>query len=195
MIDAFSGSSSHVSKIGTQIAHLTGRIKRLSEKSSEDREKRSDLLVQLTSFVSQFEDREKALKQAESMPPLDPHFDVGNLFISSPIRQATGPNSDYVEINGKNGSVPAVVSPINSSIRNSTNRFVPVYKWDLKFFGQSDLSFNAFLQRVEELSRSRGVSKDEPFNSAVDLFEGQALNYYQLISRYASGFTNKINER
>lgn len=192
LIDAFSGSSSHVSKIETKIAHLTGRINRLSEKSSEDREKRSDLLVQLTSFVSQFEDREKALKQAEFMPPLDPHFDVGNLFISSPIRQATGSNSNSVENIGENGSVPAVVSPINSSIRNSTNRFVPVYKWDLKFSGQSDLSFNAFLQRVEELSRSRGVSKDELFGSAVDLFEGQALNYYQLISRYASGWDSLI---
>lgn len=55
---------------------------------------------------------------------------------------------------------------------------VPVYKWGLQFDGQSQ-SVGAFLQRVEEIRRARGVSHDELFDSAVDLFSGSALVWYR----------------
>ncbi|XP_046666199.1 homeobox protein Wariai-like [Homalodisca vitripennis] len=53
-------------------------------------------------------------------------------------------------------------------------RAVPVYKWGLMFDGRSQ-SVGAFLQRVEELRRARGVTPTELFESAVDLFSGPAL--------------------
>lgn len=58
---------------------------------------------------------------------------------------------------------------------------VPVYKWGLTFDGQSQ-SVSAFLQRVEELRRARGVTEPELFDSAVDLFTGPALTWYRSIS-------------
>ncbi|KAG8295657.1 hypothetical protein J6590_075403 [Homalodisca vitripennis] len=46
------------------------------------------------------------------------------------------------------------------------------------FDGRSQ-SVGAFLQRVEELRRARGVTPTEPFESAVDLFSGPALVWYR----------------
>lgn len=57
-------------------------------------------------------------------------------------------------------------------------RHVPVYKWGLKFDGQTQ-SIGAFLQRVEELRRARGVTPEELYDSAVDLFTGPALVWYR----------------
>lgn len=57
-------------------------------------------------------------------------------------------------------------------------RYVPVYKWGLQFDGQSQ-SVGAFLQRVEEIRRARGVTPEELYDSAVDLFSGPALVWYR----------------
>lgn len=62
--------------------------------------------------------------------------------------------------------------------RKSQPRYVPVYKWGLQFDGQSQ-SIGAFLQRVEETRRARGVTPEELFDSAVDLFSGAALVWYR----------------
>lgn len=65
-----------------------------------------------------------------------------------------------------------------SNRTHSYARPVPVYKWGLQFDGQSQ-SVGAFLQRVEELRRARGVTTTELFESAVDLFTGSALTWYR----------------
>lgn len=66
--------------------------------------------------------------------------------------------------------------PVDDDYRSKA---VPVYKWGLKFGNERGQSVAAFLQRVEELRRSRGVSTRELFNSAVDLFSGSALVWYR----------------
>lgn len=60
----------------------------------------------------------------------------------------------------------------------SRPRYVPVYKWGLKF-DNSGASIAAFLERVEELRRARGVTHQELYESAVDLFAGPALVWYR----------------
>lgn len=57
-------------------------------------------------------------------------------------------------------------------------KVLPVYKWSLQFDGHSQ-SVGAFLQRVEELRRARGVTTADLFESAVDLFTGPALTWYR----------------
>lgn len=58
---------------------------------------------------------------------------------------------------------------------------VPVYKWGIHFDAESGQSVGAFLQRVEELRRARRVTTDDLFESAVDLFSGQALVWYRSV--------------
>lgn len=61
---------------------------------------------------------------------------------------------------------------------NVKPKYVPVYKWGIKFDNNGS-SVAAFLERVEELRRARGVTHSELFESAVDLFSGSALVWYR----------------
>lgn len=63
----------------------------------------------------------------------------------------------------------------------SRPRYVPVYKWGLKF-DNSGSSIASFLERVEELRRARGVTHQELYEFAVDLFAGSALVWYRAAS-------------
>lgn len=60
----------------------------------------------------------------------------------------------------------------------SRPRYVPVFKWGIKF-DSTGPSIASFLERVEELRRARGVTHQELFDSAVDLFAGPALVWYR----------------
>lgn len=54
-----------------------------------------------------------------------------------------------------------------------------LYKWKVKFTGENT-NFDAidFIQKVNALAQSRGVSDRDLFESAIDLFSGQALKWY-----------------
>lgn len=57
-----------------------------------------------------------------------------------------------------------------------------VSKLDLKFSGESDITnLNYFLERVEELSASKRINKQQLFKSAVEFFEGKALIWFRSI--------------
>ncbi|GLV46530.1 hypothetical protein CBL_20855, partial [Carabus blaptoides fortunei] len=53
----------------------------------------------------------------------------------------------------------------------------PVHKWNVKYDGESGLSI--FLERVDEHSSSRGITKQQLFASAVELFTGNALTWFR----------------
>ena len=58
-------------------------------------------------------------------------------------------------------------------------RSVPVYKWNVSFDGHTNLS--SFLEKVDDLKVARGVSDDELFRSAYDLFAEPALTWYRSV--------------
>lgn len=182
-ISSFTGSSNLGKKIETKFAHLMGRIGRIPEISDEVTQSRSRLLLALSELVPEYTIKSKIFADSVVQSvPLDPMFG-GSQVISPPISGSHNISA--------NASSPAV----NSG--NMSNQFVhksvPIYKWNLKFSGSSDLSFNAFLQRVEELSKSRQVSKQELFLAAHDLFDGDALNYYHLVVKYANDWDSLIS--
>lgn len=53
----------------------------------------------------------------------------------------------------------------------------PVHKWNVKYDGDPGLS--SFLERIDKLSASRGVSKPKLFASAVELFTGNAITWFR----------------
>lgn len=62
----------------------------------------------------------------------------------------------------------------------SSSRAQPVSKWQLKFSGDPrGMSVHSFLERVGELRVARGVSPQQLFESAIDLFDGKALLWYR----------------
>lgn len=60
----------------------------------------------------------------------------------------------------------------------NTERSINVSSWNLYFNGESG-SVLEFLQRVEEYSLSRCVSKDRLFRAAPELLRGTALNWFR----------------
>nr|CAI5829708.1 unnamed protein product [Callosobruchus analis] len=60
---------------------------------------------------------------------------------------------------------------------NEGTRFVDVGRWKVQFNGRSGV--NEFLERVEELRISRGVSKEQLLRSAPELFTQDALLWYR----------------
>lgn len=71
--------------------------------------------------------------------------------------------------------------PIVNTIVQPTFRTVPVYKWNIHFSGDRNSDLIAFLDRVEELRASRHLEKKELFESAVELFSGNALLWFRSI--------------
>lgn len=61
----------------------------------------------------------------------------------------------------------------------SSSRFVPVHKWNLVFDGNG--SVTNFLDRVNELCESRRVSRSQLFQSAAELFTGDALIWFRSV--------------
>lgn len=75
------------------------------------------------------------------------------------------------------------------------SKATPVYKWNLIFDGNaSRMSLSSFLHRVEELKNSRNCSDEELFQSAADLFEGIAREWFrsQLRQRRFDSWTSLV---
>lgn len=94
--------------------------------------------------------------------------------ISQPPILASG----LVNIKSSNRQV-GISSKSFESLQLQPGPSVPVYKWGLTFSNLHGESIGAFLQRVEELRRARGVSEAQLFQSAVDLFSGSTLIWYR----------------
>lgn len=92
-------------------------------------------------------------------------------------------NSDAVKETGPQNTNQSL-DHTQASVRVASSKAMPVYKWNLEFFGDKrGLSLNVFLERTDELCEARQVTKEELFRSAIDLFKGRALVWYRAIRR------------
>lgn len=70
-----------------------------------------------------------------------------------------------------------------------------VEKWDLKFNGNTSvMSLNAFLERVSEKCESQGISEDELFRMAIDLFVDKALIWFRSVKPTVSSWSDLVKE-
>lgn len=78
-------------------------------------------------------------------------------------------------------NVPALVPPTVHNVVQTVNKSVPIYKWGLKFSGEPEEDLLDFLERIDELCASRNVSRKTLFESAVELFAGNALLWFRSV--------------
>lgn len=176
LLNDFTGdrSSSEFSRLNTRLVHLLKRNDRIpatSESSSTISVARSQFMVQILNLMEGLE-----TKAANKEPG-----DVSNLFasmrLSDPAEDLLGGLSD--DDSAASGAV-ANFSGVASGPVLSNRRYQPVDKWNLKFSGDTKrLSVHSFLERVSELCVARGVSEQQLFESAIDLFEGKALLWFR----------------
>lgn len=163
LVEEFEGSSedSMYKRIRSRLLHLSGRVARIRIPETGDVE-----------TVKKFRNETSAsilLLEADVDEKLSQRSQLENA-MSQSMTQSSSTIQGAANNLISNGAV----------IRGQ--REVPVYKWGVSFDGDtSGSSINAFLVRVEELAEARHVSKNELFDSAVDLFAGKALIWFRSI--------------
>ena len=89
--------------------------------------------------------------------------------------------------------LPAPVSPVvkvNPVVTCSAGK-QPISSWGVKFNGNPKGIFY-FLERISDLSKSRDVSEIELFNSAVELFVGDAFIWYRSIKTAVTDWNSLV---
>lgn len=62
-----------------------------------------------------------------------------------------------------------------------------IHRWNLSFDGNSNVLVS-FLERVEKLCQARGVTQEQLFTSALDLFKGKALIWFRSIKEQVASW-------
>ncbi|KAJ8966830.1 hypothetical protein NQ317_006272 [Molorchus minor] len=71
------------------------------------------------------------------------------------------------------------------------NKF-DITKWRISFDGHS--SVTTFLEDIEEMRISRGLTKQQLFKSAAELFTGSAKSWYRFVTNYISTWDELVSE-
>lgn len=141
--------------IDTKLRHLFARLERLYDDDDAAGKRVRELVDKLNSIESVFDEKLRNI-------------------VNDPEDVASSSNSRRPDNNGSSTAANLRV--------NMSGRCVPVYKWDISFSGdRGSLSVNAFLERIEELRLSRGVSPEELKDSVVELLRGGALVWYRSV--------------
>lgn len=178
ILGAFTATASQIKKIEGKFAHVFARIDRIATEDDELIEKRKHTLGSLVDLVSEYSIKNPGTGKPEpSIAPAFPQFHTD---------ESSGTSS---------GNSQAVVHPNQAVAATVVTNTVPVYKWNLTFSGTpgDGLSFNAFLERVEDLRLSRNVSKTQLFESAIDLFKGEALLWFRMVRREVNDWDSLVN--
>ncbi|KAK9703179.1 Zinc knuckle [Popillia japonica] len=155
-------TSPEFKKIATKIAHSISRTNRSQPNASLASEK-SQLLVQTK--VKQFHKNAKSVKS-----------DVDYLTASDQDSGDCSTNSDPPTRTGLSTHMLQQTIPVSPTLVKP----VAVAKWNLHYNGDNrNMSVNAFIERVEEMRVARGISKENLFQSALDLFREKALIWYR----------------
>ena len=141
--------------INNRLLHLLNRTRRLVSRASVESKKQiDDLVAQILELDEEFNTRCEDF----SSTPMSPVAMSSNANVSS----NAGVNDLQPIVNGDNRS-----------------HYIPVFKWNVSFDGSQPV--NEFLQRIEELRTARQCPKETLFNSAVDIFSGNALEWFRMI--------------
>lgn len=186
-------------RIVVRLLHLSLRVQRIPDTASandeEDKDLKNNLLARANELLETFKQNLAAKIKLTSSESGKESTQVNvpslvKMFNQSELPTAVSENKEEEKLNtteGQNDQQSKVnlelpKEPISTSSVAQSNqqrpRYVPVYKWGLTFDNNGQ-SIAAFLERVEELRRARGVTHQELFESAVDLFSGAALVWYR----------------
>lgn len=166
LIETFDGipNSGIHTKITTKLAHIGGRIDRMQVDSEDEFDIQAKFKIKTLQLDAMLTSKLKAARKASPKVPLE---------VSLESAKSSSEASDEEEL-----SRPSI-SAVNSIVEKQVKNFIPIYKWGISFAGSKQESVNAFLERVDDLCRSRGASQSDLLQSATELLSDEALIWYR----------------
>lgn len=178
---SLSSPDEHRKRIQARLIHVSARLQRLTPANDAETAERVVLLQRLLLIEGDFDEKANpdvflppALPNPMVLPTVSVPLSTAPVSVLAAPIVSTRPSVSSTPISTQSVSVcqNPVFSPVLSPIKK-----VPVYKWGLtKFSGRSPLL--PFLEVVESLKFSRGCDDADLFNSASDLFEGDAWTWW-----------------
>lgn len=153
--------------------HLYHRLSRLipteespvtTENLDSLRENLDQILHKLDNFMYNFKSGLSQRRHSNSIPPPIPAEDMAI---------------------GTDSVTPPTVSPAKEITYYNNGSGSAIHKLGITYNGTTCVK--AFLQRLDELCRSRGITDSRLFNSAAELFTDEALSWYR-------GILNEVND-
>lgn len=168
-------------KISTKVAYALGRLDRADPKEDADKKnKKAEMRFRLLLIYDNFITKTKPDKRNKNTTLLDL-----NVMNSTAISSLSSESSDSSSENDD-----------DSEVKRIKGKPVPLRDWGLKFTGdKSDrgISFSCFLERVNELKKSRHVSRQMLFEEAGDLFDGEAKKWFNLVRDWVADWDSLVD--
>jgi hypothetical protein len=152
-------------KINDRLRHISERLNRVHPKTDDSLEDDFELFeTELYSLIGEFEQIKELDKSSQ--------VQVLNTSTIEPLA-----NSSNISTQPSNSKPP--VAPVVTFKTPSSNTSADViHKWNVKFKGNPGTLLD-FLEKVEDLRIARNISEDCLFNSAYDLFDAEALQWFR----------------
>lgn len=177
LITEFSGieNDSKFKGIVSKIAHSLGRVNRSNPQDEDGKTIKADIRRQLLLAFDKLKLKVKSNRKDSTVFELS----VLRHNVDPPDAHSSAVESDVAS--SSDDETPVRIKP------------VPVRDWGLKFTGKKgEMSLSTFLERVEEKRRSRGISRALLFRDAVDLFDGDAYTWYNMVKEWATDWESLV---
>lgn len=168
VIENFTGDKNDTDfkRIASRLSHINGRFERLALDDTVTCDMRSSLQCSILEMEGEYADKLDTFVSQNKV-------DSGKMRPGSLSESEHSIDSQHLS----QLSLEEVHDPLTSKPFHFPNYVAP-YKWNVHFSGSPNESVNSFLEKINLLREARGVSKQELFASACDLFQDQAWNWY-----------------
>ncbi|XP_074025990.1 uncharacterized protein [Leptinotarsa decemlineata] len=164
--------------ITSKIAHSLGRLNRAHPESEVEKKCISDIRLKLLLAFDKLQEKSKKFRKGRDSTVFDLSVIRGT--VGDP-----GAQSSTVDLDGDSSEEDDIITRIKP---------VPVRDWGLRFTGKKgDMSLSTFLEKVDERRRSRGISRAVLFRDAVDLFEGDAYIWFNMVKDWATDWESLVD--
>ncbi|CAG4957097.1 unnamed protein product [Colias eurytheme] len=72
------------------------------------------------------------------------------------------------------------------------HKLVPISQWGVQFSGDTSVSVNAFIERVNELKYARNATDEDLWRHAIDFFKGDALIWFRANREYIENWNELV---
>lgn len=158
-------SDSAFARTLSRLNHVTKRIQRIPAPVDDD----------LKAIVDEFKSESRATC----------------LHLEAELYDKLSPEADSRPSLDNRVSFASAVPVINVTPQVTPSRSIPISEWNVKFTGDKRFVYS-FLERVSELARSRNVSDDELYTSAVEFFVGDAFIWFLSIKSSISCWNDLV---